>query len=120
VYTYQDKVVTSTGGWICSTSFGFRSSALLVLEQATIELDSTKKEKAIVYPENADIYSLDLPAEDGYYFELKDFVEYVISGKHSGIVSPSSSAASLKLCLEEINSAQQNRLINIKEYSGER
>ena len=120
VYSYADKLVSSTGGWICSSSFGFRSSALLVLERATIELDSSKQNKAVVFPEDADMYALEIPAKDGYYYELKDFVDYVMTGKSSGIVTPASSAASLKLCLEEIRSAHEDRQIPIGENFGVR
>jgi predicted dehydrogenase len=118
VYSYDNKLVTSTGGWICSKSFGFRSSALFVLEEATIELDSTKQNKATVFPDDGESFALELSAEDGYYYELMDFINYVATGKHSGVVTPTSSAESLRLCLEEIKSAEEDRQISIDNDFG--
>lgn len=117
VYSYDDRLVTSTGGWICSSSFGFRSTALLVFEDATIELDSSKKQRAMVFPEEGEAFPMELPDHDGYYYELEDFLAYVATGNSSGIVTPESSAMSLKLCLEEIRSATEDKQVVIRGHN---
>lgn len=111
LYGYEGLVVSSTGGWICSQSFGFNMRAFFVLEKATIEMDFSKQPVVMVYPQGAEKYALPLPEGDGYYHELKDFIAGIERGQLSGIVTPESAADSVKLCLEEIRSAKEQREI---------
>ena len=113
VYHYPDLAVASTGGWLCSDSFGFNMRAFFVLESATIELDFSKEPVVTVYPQGEEKYALSLPDGDGYYHELADFIAGVEQGQLSGIVTPESAADSVKLCLEEIRSAKENKAIEI-------
>ena len=113
-YQYGDGlVINSTGGWICSSSYGFNMRAFYILEGATIELDFTKDPVLTVYPEGGEKYSPELPPDDGYYYELKDFTEGLERGRLSGIVTPESAAEAVRLCLREIQSAEENREIEI-------
>jgi len=113
VYQYDDYAVSSTGGWICADTFGFNMHAFFVLEKATIEMDFSKQPIVMVYPQDGAKYALPLPEGDGYYYELQDFIASVERGKLSGIVTPESAADSVKLCLEEIRSAKENREIEL-------
>jgi predicted dehydrogenase len=115
LYSYNDLVVTSTGGWICTKSFGFNMRALLILEKATIELDFSKEGVVTVFPADGESYPLPLPEGDGYYYELKDFISSVEKGELSGIVTPQSAADSVRLCLEEINSVKEKREIKLRD-----
>ena len=112
-YSYGDKVVQSTGGWICSDSFGFNMRALFILERATIELDFSKSPVVTVYPDGDERYPLQLPEGDGYYYELKSFVDSVEQGKLLNPVTAEDALESLKLCLKEIESAGSGRYISI-------
>ncbi len=112
-YSYEDKVVQSTGGWICSDSFGFNMRALFVLELATIELDFSKKPVVTVYPQGGERYPLELPEGDGYYYELKSFVDSVEKGEPLNPVSAEDALESLRLCLREIESAGSGRYVSI-------
>ncbi len=111
VYRYPDLSVMSEGGWICSKSFGFNMRALYVLEGATIELDFSKNPIVTVAPENGDKYPLALAPEDGYFYELEDFLRAVESGKPSAVATAQSSALAVKLCTEELRSVRENREI---------
>ena len=113
VYTYDDFVVSSTGGWICSDSFGFNMRAFFVLENATIEMDFSKDPVVMVCPQGEEKYALPLPDGDGYYHELHDFIAGIERGQLSGIVTPESAADSVRICLEEIRSVQENTEIHI-------
>lgn len=113
VYAYPDWAIASTGGWLCSNSFGFNMRAFFVLEQATIELDFSKQPAVMVYPQDGAKYALPLPERDGYYHELQDFMAGVERGQLSGIVTPESAADSVRLCLAEIQSAKENREIRL-------
>ncbi len=113
IYSYDDKLVTSTGGWICTDSFGFNARAFYILEKATIELDISKDPVVMVYPDDGEKYPLALPDGDGYYYELKDFAEGVERGELSGIVTPESAYDSVKLCLAEIESVKRKEEIEL-------
>ncbi len=104
LYEYPDLVVQATGGWICSGSFGFTMRALYILEKATIELDFSKNPAVTVCPDSEPKYPLSLPEGDGYFYELKDFVEGIVKGRLSGIVTGRSAAEAVRLCLREIES----------------
>ena len=108
-YFYDDRVATSSGGWVHSDSYGFNMRAFYVLDKAIIEMDFSKTPVLTVYPDGGEKFSPDLPDEDGYYFELLDFVHGIEKGTLSGVVSPQSAADSVKICLQEIESARQNR-----------
>jgi predicted dehydrogenase len=113
LYTYPDLLVQATGGWICSDSFGFTMRAFYILENATIELDFSKSPAVTVFPNGDAKYALPLPEGDGYYFELKDFVEGIRKGNLSGIVTGRSAADSVRVCLLEIESARARREITL-------
>ena len=107
IYKYPDKIVNSTGGWICSESYGFNMRAFFILEKATIDLDFSRDPVVTIYPDNGAKYPLTLPEGDGYYYELKAFADSVENGSPSGIVTAKSAAESVRLCLAEIESAKE-------------
>jgi 1,5-anhydro-D-fructose reductase (1,5-anhydro-D-mannitol-forming) len=109
VYQYPGLSATTEGGWELSKTFGFRMRALYVLERATIELDSSRSPLLTVYPDDGEKWSPELPAEDGYFHELKAFVEAVRTGVPSRVVTPEAAALAVKVCIEEIRSARENR-----------
>ena len=94
--------------WICSNSFRDQyAQAFHILENATIDLDFSKNPIVTVYPNGSQKYPLVLPEHDGYFYELKDFVEGVEKGRGSGVVTGHSSADAVALCLLEIESAKE-------------
>lgn len=113
VYGYEGMSVISTGGWNCSESYGFNMRAFLVLEKATIELDFSKTPRLVLYPLGGKRQEVPLPEGDGYFYELKDFVASVETGRSSGVVTGRSAAESIKVCLAEIQSAKENREIKV-------
>lgn len=108
LYRYAERVVQATGGWLCADSFGFTMRELVVLERATIALDFARSPSVTVYPAGGTPWSPELAAEDGYYFELKSFVDGVARGSAPAVATARSSAQSLELCLLEIESARRH------------
>ncbi len=108
-YDYSDKVVQTTGGWICTKSFGFNMKAFIILEGGSVELDFSKKDIVMVYPEKGEAYPVNLADGDGYYYELKSFVEAIEKRDPSKLVSPEDAAGSVRLCFREIESANKRR-----------
>ncbi len=113
IYDYPDKSVTSVGNWVCSDSFGFTMRALVVLEKAVLEMDSSKQPLFTIHPQEGERIAVDLDSNDGYYYELKDFVECIASGSEPRIVTPETAAESLEVVLAEIQSARNGEKIRL-------
>ncbi len=111
IYRYNDKLVSSTGGWICTKSYGFNMRAFYILKEATIELDFSKSPIVNIFPNKGKPYALTLAEDDGYYYELKDFVKSIAKGRLSGIVNVETAFESLEVCLSEIDSAKTKKEI---------
>ncbi len=118
VYSYPDLTAASTGGWLCSDSFGFDMRAFFVLEKATIELDFAKDPVVSLYPMGGKKTAVALAEGDGYYHELVDFVAGVAKGKLSGRVTGQSAAESVKLALTEIESVRKDKELPFVSESG--
>ena len=118
VYSYPGLTAASTGGWICSDSFGFNMRAFFVLEKATIELDFAKDPVVSLYPMGGKKTAVALAKGDGYYHELVDFVAGVAKGKLSGRVTGQSAAESVKLALTEIESVRKDKELPFVSESG--
>jgi predicted dehydrogenase len=106
LYTYPDKTVTSVGNWICTDSYGFAMRAFIVLENGVIELDTGKPDALVVYPADGVKQVVELDAQDGYFYELQDFVSHVESREPLTVVTPDSASESVKVVLAEIASAE--------------
>ncbi len=106
LYGYPDISVTSVGNWICSDSFGFVMRALVVLEKAVIEMDSSKDPVLSVAPQGGKRFAPELDSGDGYYHELRSFVDNVKNRTQPEVVTPESAMESLAVALAEITSAE--------------
>lgn len=109
VYAYENLSVTSTGGWAMSSSTPFSMRALYVLERGVMEMDVSRPNPLMVYPEGGEAYAVNLPEGDGYYHELVDFVDRCGTGTPSTIVSPRVAAESVRLAKLEIESAAKGQ-----------
>ncbi len=111
-YAYDSGLlVQATGGWICSDSFGFRMQAMIILERATLELDSTGEHMLVVHPSDGEAAPAALDARDGFYYELSSFTAGVSSGKLSEALTPEDAAAAVRMCRAEIESVETGREI---------
>ena len=113
LYQYPGFAAASTGGWICSDSFGFNMRAFFVLEGATIELDFSKDPVVTLCPKGGVKTPVVLPEGDGYFHELADFVAGIAKGRLSGTVTGATAADSVKLALTEIESVTKGKELAI-------
>ncbi len=113
-FFYDNVTATASGGWIKCDSYGFNMRAYYVLEEAIIDMDFSKQPILTVYPNGGEKFAPELPEQDGYYFELKDFVEGIEKGRLSEVVSPQSAADSVKVCLLEERSARAGRELSME------
>lgn len=114
LYTYPDKTVTSVGNWICTDSFGLAMRAFIVLEKGVIELDTGKPDVLAVYPADGDKQVIELDAQDGYFYEIQDFISHVVSREPLTIVTPDTANESVKVVLTEIASAKLKKSLPVE------
>ncbi len=117
VYQYPDLSVASTGGWGFSPDFPFNMRALYVFDKATVEMDISRESPVMVFPFEGEPYSLEMPAGDGYYYELIDFLQRCENGEMSDVVSPSVAAESIRLVELEVMSANEGREMAVNVLS---
>jgi len=113
LYSYPDKTITSVGNWICTESYGFAMRAFVVLEKGVIELDTGKPDALVVYPADGVKQVVELDAQDGYFYELQDFVSHVESREPLTVVTPDTASESVKVVLAEIASAELKKSLPV-------
>ena len=113
VYDYPDVAVNSVGNWVCSSGFGLAMRAFIVLEQAVVELDSTKQPMLTIIPDGGERIVPELDEKDGYYHELRSFADNVKTGSSPSVVTPESALESLEVTLAEINSAKKRSPVSL-------
>ncbi|MHB9033543.1 MAG: Gfo/Idh/MocA family protein [Anaerolineae bacterium] len=111
-YLYEgDAVVTATGGWVMTKSFGFRQAFDMVLEGASICYDATRSPSLTVYPAAGEAFSPEITPGDAYHIEIAYFVHKVAGQKQPEIITPFESRESVRLILAEKKSAQTKRVV---------
>lgn len=103
--------VVAEGCWRMTPAFGFEMSFAIVLENATIVLDSTKTPAFRVCPAEGEAFTPEVPTGDGYTREIEHFARAVAGEKVEPIVTPEQSRDSIRLVLAEKQSARENRRI---------
>jgi predicted dehydrogenase len=66
-----------------------------------------------VFPNSGTPAPVALPADDGYYYELQEFVNAVDGGTDSTVVGPDEAAKSVRLCLKEIESVDTGKPVTV-------
>ena len=111
-YIYEDgKVITAEGGWMMTPAFGFEMSFNIILEQATITYDCTRKPAFKVCPAEGDAIIPEVESGDGYSLEIAYFVKRLKGEKVVEVVTPGQSRDSLRLVLAEKSSAQMGKQV---------
>jgi len=114
-YIYPgNKVITAEGGWVMAPSFGFQMSFHLVLERATIVFDSTRTPDFKVCPLDGEAFSPPVEAGDGYSREIRHFADALLGKPVPAVLSPEQSAASVRLILAEMSSADNGCLVQLE------
>ena len=108
-YRYEDRVVTSFGGWLAADSHGFTMRALVAFEGATVDFSHGRDPQVWVYPDGGEPHALELAPENGYFYELHEFAEGVRTGTPSAVVTPESAAESVRVCRAEERSIREGR-----------
>jgi predicted dehydrogenase len=105
-YKYPDgKIVNAQVDWTLQGDFGFEMGYRVNFEQGNLNFRGAQVQ---VNPKGAPGFSPTLSEDQGYYFQLKYFVESLISGKPLVAATPESTLGSIEIIEAEIKSADLN------------
>ena len=122
-YNYEDTIVNAEGGWV-GQSFGFVQEIRGVFEDGTVLEYNSKNQPLIIHgKEKAELVNIPKPKvdfvnsggniseRDGYYNEVKYWVECLQNDKYPERVTPEDAKVSLEIVLKEIKSAEVGKEI---------
>ncbi|RJE82633.1 gfo/Idh/MocA family oxidoreductase [Paenibacillus sp. 1011MAR3C5] len=102
-YIYADgKVLNAQADWTLQGDFGFAMSYRINFEGGNLIFE---RDQLRVNPNDQPGFVADLPADMGYYREIKHFLEAVAKNQPISVCTPESAAASLEIIEAEIRSA---------------
>jgi len=102
-YIYADgKVLNAQADWTLQGDFGFAMSYRINFEGGNLIFE---RDQLRVNPNDQPGFLAELPADMGYYRELKYFLDSVSKGQPVSVCSPESAAESLEIVEAEIRSA---------------
>jgi predicted dehydrogenase len=102
-YVYPDgKVVNAQDDWTINGDFGFQMTFRVNFEKAGLIFE---KGKVTVYPHDSKSFVPELPADDGYYREMRYYIDALINDTEIVTASPESTKATIEIAQAEIRSA---------------
>jgi predicted dehydrogenase len=102
-YIYEDgRVITAEDDWVLNGEYGFSMLYRVNFERGNVvyEFGSLK-----VNPNDGKSFTPQLPKEDGYYREIKYFINALINDTPIDVVSPYSTMETIRIAQAEIESA---------------
>ncbi|MHC4874053.1 MAG: Gfo/Idh/MocA family protein [Planctomycetota bacterium] len=110
-YTFKGKnnlIVTTEGGWLYTPGFGFTMNFRIHCEKATITYDCNAAPTLAIHPRKGKSVFPKVKAGDGYSNELAYFMQCIARGVKPTVITPESSAYSVKMIEAEVKSAKMD------------
>ncbi|NLO82594.1 MAG: Gfo/Idh/MocA family oxidoreductase [Clostridiales bacterium] len=105
-YIYDDgKVITAEDDWVLNGDFGFDMIYRVNFEGGNIVFE---KGAIKVNPNDGKAFVPDLPKENGYYREMKYFINALLNDTSIEVVPPESTMETIRIVRAEIESADKN------------
>lgn len=103
-YRYEDsKVITAHVDWTLNGDFGFEMGFKVNFEHGNVQFDGAAVK---VNPNNGAGFSPELPADQGYYYQLKYFVDALAQELPIETATPASTKGSIEIVTAELESAE--------------
>jgi 1,5-anhydro-D-fructose reductase (1,5-anhydro-D-mannitol-forming) len=113
-YVYgDDQVITAEGGWGMMPGFGFEMSFNLVMEKATIVYDVTRDPALRVCPAEGEVFTPEVPKEDGYVRQIEHFAKAVQGQAMPEVITLAQSRDSVKIVTAERASVDTHKQVEI-------
>jgi len=109
----DDKLVTAEGSWAMAPSFGFEMGFNIVMEKATIVLDSLRQPVFKVCPVDGDVFTPQVAKRDGYSLQVEYFIGLTGGKKLPQVITLQQSLDSIQLVNAEVESVRKNCEIEI-------
>ena len=101
-YVYgENRLVTAEGGWLMKPGFGFEMSFNIVLEEASIQFDSTRTPAFRICPQEGDPFTPELAPGDGYAGEIDHFLRTIQGEQMPEIITLESSRDAVRVVIAE-------------------
>jgi len=109
----DDKLVTAEGSWAMAPSFDFEMGFNIVMEKATIVLDSLRQPAFKVCPVDGDVFTPQVEKRDGYSLQIEHFTGRIGGKKLPQIITLDQSLDSIRLVNAEVESVRKKCEIEI-------
>lgn len=111
-YNYTpDMLVQAEGGWEYNAGFPFSMMFRIALEKATLIFDA---QGLRLCPAKGPVKPLAVAKEDGYFLELKHFLDCIRRNCVSPVVPPEAAMRSVQLVEAEFKSARTGKVVRFK------
>ena len=108
----KGRLVTAEGGWEYAAAFPFTMAFSIAMEKGTLVLGPDMVLK--LCRKGGGSEDLKVPAGDGYSLELAHFIQCIVKGRPSDVVSPESALQSLRLVEHEVRSAKTGKVVPVR------
>ncbi|MBD2871697.1 Gfo/Idh/MocA family protein [Paenibacillus arenilitoris] len=100
----DDKIVSSHVDWTLNGDFGFEMGYKVNFEHGNIQFEDGV---VSVHPNEGQGFTAELPADHGYYYQLKYFAEALVQGLPLDTATPASTKESIEIVTAERESADR-------------
>jgi predicted dehydrogenase len=105
-YIYDDgKVVTAEDDWVLNGDYGFEMRFRVNFENGNVVYENGVLK---VNPNDGKSFTPDLPADNGYYREIKYYVNALLNDQTIDIAAPHSTMETIRIARAEVESADNN------------
>lgn len=114
LYDVGNVTVTAEGSWCMSPTAGFECNYIVTFEKATVILDNKRPKPFCVYPLTGKPVTPKLRPEEGYYYEIKWFLDQLRGKKVPCLTTLEESRASVAIVEAEKRSAATGKTVKVK------
>ncbi|MFU0799293.1 MAG: Gfo/Idh/MocA family oxidoreductase [Xylanivirga thermophila] len=105
-YIYDDgKVVTAEDDWVLNGDYGFEMRFRVNFENGNVVYENGVLK---VNPNDGKSFTPDLPADNGYYREIKYYANALLNDQPIDIAAPHSTMETIRIARAEVESADNN------------
>ena len=95
----DDRAISAMASWMMPKSFGFKMAFEIILEKATLILDSQSESQLKVYPTDGESFVPKLEDGDGYKGEIEYFCKLIAGTNLEIVITPEQARESVRMAL---------------------
>lgn len=110
----KDVLASIEGGWCYHSPFPFQMYVNIRCEKATIEWDNTAGSAIKVYRGNNELEEIPVSDTTGWHMEIEYMLSCITKKRKPKVITPESTALTIKLAEAEQKSVLENRSVQIR------